>query len=202
MKYYRRITALCAALPLLLAGCGEKEPDFTKEAELPYGATMRSDKNSYAVPITYDRRFFDETQVAKVANILASVQNLDAALYESSTPVYYYSYQKEAYGCSETTELLENFHAVLAESSGEDFTFNMVLINEISTDLGAGGLAECVALLDVLYDGEGSFVNTVENAWDLTVEWDLAYDGGTQYSVISEEHVYLFQTGDGCFCVM
>lgn len=202
MKHYKLLAVLCTAAALMLTGCGEKEPDFTKEAELPYGATMRSDKNSYAVPMTYDRRFLDEAQVAATADILAAIQNQDADLYLQSTPSYYADYQMEVYECEEYPELLGHFHDYIAESSGEDFQFKMVLINDISDNRNAGGLSDAFTLLKELYDGEGSFEDSIVNAWDLTVEWDLTYDNAAKYAVIEEEHVYLFQTADGYFCVM
>lgn len=201
MKYWSRITALSLAALFMLAGCGKKEPDFTQEEELPYGATMRSDKTSYAVPMTYDRRFLDDTQVAAVADILCAVQNQDADMYLNCTPDFYAAYQLEVYGAADYTALLGSLHTTVAESTGEDFTFNMVLINEISTNQNAGNLAEAMILLDNL-DEEGSFTSGIQNAWDLTVEWDLSYHNGESYTVINERHIYLFQTAEKCFCLM
>lgn len=203
MKYQKRSAILCTAMLMLLSGCmsDPERPTYTED-ELPYGATMRENKTSYAVPMTYDRRFIEEAQVEAVANALGSIQNQDADKYESMTPAYYTAYLKEVYGCGETDALLAELHTYIAASSGEDFQFNMVLINGVSTNRNAGGLADAFTLLEGIYDGEGSFSDSIVNAWDFTVEWDLSYDEGKQFSVVEEAHIYLFQTADSYFCVM
>lgn len=200
MKYTRIIAASMAAVCCmgLLAGCSEKEPDFTKEEELPYGATMRSNKNSFAVPMTYDRRFLDEEQVAVVADLLGAVQNQDTALFEQTAPDFYVSYQRdEVYKLNSTEELLAMLHDRLAEAAGDDFQFSMVLITDISQDRDSGELADALVLFNSIYDGDSKFSDTLEEAWNLTVEWDFVYDNGKQYSVAEGEHMYLFRTADG-----
>lgn len=183
----------------LLSGCGEEPiPDFTQEENLPYGATMRSDKNSFGVPMTYDRRFLEEEQVAVVADLLASVQNQDTALFEQTAPDFYVRYQRdEVYKLESTEALLGVIHDRLAEASGEDFQFSMVLITDISQDQDSGNLADALVLFNSIYDGDGKFSDTLEEAWELTVEWDFTYDNGTQYSVSEGEHMYLFHTTNG-----
>ncbi len=198
MKHTKIIATGLAVICCMLTGCSEKEPDFTKEEELPYGATMRSDKNSFAVPMTYDRRFLEEEQITIVADLLASVQNQDAALFEQTAPDFYINYQRdEVYKLDSTDALLDVIHGRLAEASGEDFQFKMVLITDISQDMDSGNLADALVLFNSIYDGDGKFSDTVEEAWDLTVEWDFVYDDGTQYSVAEGEHMYLFRTADG-----
>ena len=57
-------------------------------------------------------------------------------------------------------------------------------------------------LLDGIYEGDGNFSDTVTSAWDLNVELDVMYDGDAKYTAITEQHVFLFQTADGIFCIV
>ena len=93
MNCFRRITALFL-MALMLVPCltaCKKEPTTPEEfemgeADLPYGATMKSNKTSYAVPVTYDRRFVTEEQISTVADFYGAIQNQDAELYQKSPP--------------------------------------------------------------------------------------------------------------------
>ena len=136
MKFMRFPALLCAGV-LLLAGCSKEEEIYTED-NLPYGATFTTDKTSYAIPISYDRRFLDETQIRPAADILAAVQQQDAALYESVVPDFYLAYQKEMYDCEDTAAVLSGIHSILAEESGEDFTYDMVMVNDMATDRNSG----------------------------------------------------------------
>ena len=202
-KRYRITALLLAALCLPLAGCS-REPDFEKESELPYGATMREDKVSFAIPMTYDRRFIDDPQVTAVADFLASIQNADGDLYRSSTFDYYADYQvNEVYSYKTAQELVQALHDSVASYSGDDFTFNMVLINDFTTDRDTTNLSDAFGLLDgIAPESTPKPSETIEEAWDLTVEWDIAYNGGESYYVVEEQHVLLFKDGDKYLCMM
>lgn len=202
MNHWRRIAALCGAAMLLLAGCGEKEPDFSKESELPYGATMRSDQEGYSVPMTWDRRFVETEQVAAVADFMAALQSQDAAGYKRITPAGYADYQMEVYELTDTDALMERLHSVFAAASGDDYQYTMVLINGMNGDKGSTGLSNALALMEGIYQGEESFAVGVQGAWDFTVELDMSYDNGSSYAVLDEQHVYVFRTADGCYCMM
>ena len=200
MKFMRFPALLCAGV-LLLAGCSKEEEIYTED-NLPYGATFTTDKTGYAIPISYDRRFLDETQIRPAADILAAVQQQDAALYESVVPDFYLAYQKEMYDCEDTAGVLSSIHSILAEESGEDFTYDMVMVNDMATDRNSGELYNALMLLDGIYEGDGNFSDTVTSAWDLNVELDVMYDGDAKYTAITEQHVFLFQTADGIFCIV
>ena len=204
MRNLTRIAALllaaaCAAP--VLTGC-QKEPDFTKESELPYGATMREDKTSFAVPMTYDRRFLDEEQVAAAAQLMAAIQNADADLYRETTFDFYADYQAgTVYRLDSVQDLMDSLHASVAANSGEDFTFNMVLINGIASRQTSSYLSDAFDILDQLRPDE-KLSESIEDAWDLTVEWDLAYDGGKSYTVVDEQHIFLFRYDGRYVCMM
>ncbi len=196
------ILPLLLAVAMTAAGCEEKEPDFTAESELPYGATMRENSSSYAVPMTYDRRFLEDEEVAAVASLLGAVQNKDADMYTAATPPGYAQYQlDEVYDYESMQELVDALHASVAKQSGEDFQFKMALINDLTASKESGGAADAMKLLDSL-SGDTKFSDTVEMAYDLDVEWDLTYDNGGSFATAQSQHIYLFKTKDGCYCMM
>ena len=191
MKYCRRTAALllsvCCLLPVW-TGCtgGSKGSQNIAEEELPYGSTMREDKKSFAVPMTYDRRFIEDTQAAKVADLCAAVQNADAALYQATTFPFYANYQmKDVYGLGSMDALVGKLHSSIASSTGEDYQFNMVLINDLSTNTQAGELSVVCQMLSDAYDGEGSFMDTVQKAYDFTVEWNIGFNDNSSISSCS-----------------
>ena len=201
MKRIRRITALllCAVCMMSLPACGKKGMTYTEE-ELPYGATMRQNKTAYPVPITYDWRFITEEQVTAVTGLLGGIQNADAELYTKSTLDFYAAYQLKVYEADSTEAMVQQFHDNLANSTGADFTFSMALINGMAQNRDNGNIASMLTLLDGIYEGSGKFSDTVEEVYDLTMEWDITYTGG--YKVLDDEHVYLLKTPDGYFAVM
>ena len=135
------IILLCTAC-MLLTGCttAKQQTNYT-EAELPYGATMHSDKNSYSVPMTWDRRFLDSEAISKVADYIASIQNQDGDLYDAASLPLYTNYQiQEVYSYQNTQELVDALHQGLVGKLADDFKFDMVYVNELSEDRKSGGL--------------------------------------------------------------
>lgn len=173
------------------------------EEDMPYGATMRENSTSFAVPMTYDRRFFDEEQVAAVANLIAAIQNSDSAQYEAATFPFYAQYQmNEVYRLGSVDAVVRRLHDMIGNNTSDDYQFNMVLINDLATNTEAGELAVICEMLSDCYDGEGAFMDTVEHAWDLTVEWQISFNNDADHAMVSDQHLFLFQTADGYFCLM
>ncbi len=208
MNYFRRITALFLITALVVpcfAGCS-KEPTTPEEfemgeADLPYGATMKSNKTSYAVPVTYDRRFVTEEQISAVAELCASIQNQDAEQYQKITPEGYADYQvNEVYSYASADEMIQALHTSIAQNTGDDFKFSMVLANGISEDRHSNGLMEAIAMMDNLT--ENQFSNALLGAWDFTLEWDFSYENDTKSMIIDEQHIYVFQTENGYYAMM
>lgn len=208
MNNFRNITALLlaalCAVPML-TGCSQnpKQQQNIAEEDMPYGSTMREDKTSYAVPVTYDRRFLEEEQVTVVTNFICAIQNRDGALYQASTFPFYAQYQmSDVYGLGSMDALVDRLHDMIGNNTADDFRFNMLLINDIAANTEVGELSVVCEMLSDAYDGEGEFMDTVEHAWDLTVEWDLVFQENTQFAVVNDQHLFLFQTADGWFCLM
>ena len=104
-----------------------------------------------------------------------------------------YSYQS-------ADELIQALHTSMAQNAGEDFKFNMVLVNGISEDRNSGGLMEAITLMDSLT--ENQFSPSLLGAWDFTLEWDFTYENDTNSMIIDEQHIYVFQTENGYYAMM
>ncbi|MBP0973359.1 MAG: hypothetical protein J5851_05565 [Oscillospiraceae bacterium] len=197
-----RIAALLTAVICMisLSACGKKHGMTYTEEELPYGATMRQNKTSYPVPITYDRRFLNEEQVEVVAGLLGGIQNADAELYTKSTLDFYSDYQLKVYEQDSKENMVQMFHDNLAKQTGDDFTFTMTLVTDLAQDRNNSDIASMLTLLDGINEDSGKFSDTVEEVYELIMEWDVTYTGG--YKVLEDEHVYLLKTADGYFAVM
>lgn len=199
----KRLAFLLSAC-LLLTGCTtQKEQMNYTEEELPYGATMKSDKNSYAVPMTWDRRFLDENQISAVADYLGAIQNADGELYDSVALPLYTNYQiNEVYdGYENTQELVNALHEGLVGILADDFAFDMVLVNALSDDRSSGGLEAMMKLLDGISEN-GKFSDTIQNAWSLELEWEFSYNNGEGNGRTENQYVYLFQIEDQYYCCM
>lgn len=196
--------AACVLSVFLLTGCAGSQQEVTMtEDELPYGATMRENSTSFAVPMAYDRRFVSEEQVAVVADYFAAIQNQDAELYLASALPLYTEYQiDEVYSYQDAGELVTALHQGIAGQTGEDFQFNMILINEFMQDTSFGGLEAMLDLLDHISDSDQKFSEQLQGAWALELEWNLLYDNQSNSGIVDSQWVYLFQIDDQYYCCM
>lgn len=203
MKWILHITAL-ALTAMLFTGCGQKQQEINMtEEELPYGATMRENRTGFAVPMTYDRRFVEEEQVTAVANYLSAIQNQDTELYLASALPVYTDYQiNEVYSYQNADELVTALHEGIASQTGEDFSFQMVLINEFARDRNFGGLEAMMDLLDNISDSDAKFSEQIQGAWALELEWNLTYDKQASFGNVESQWIYLFRLDDTYYCCM
>lgn len=208
MNAWKRVSAACLCLVcagMFLTGCGKtaKQQQNIAEEDMPYGSTMRENKSAFAIPLTYDRRFVDDDMAAAAADLYAAIQNQDAALYQASTFDYYASYQQDkVYKAGSMDEVMQKLHASIAQDTAEDFEFKMVLLNDVDTNMEAGELGDISKMLGALYTGDTNFHDSVEDAWDFTVEFNLAYENQSKFLTVEDQHLFMFKTKDGYFCVV
>ena len=211
LKYFRIFACVLTVLLSLsvgFTGCANSKQEINMtEDELPYGATMRSDKNSFSVPVTYDRRFVSEEQIAVVADYFAAIQNQDQELYLASALPIYTDYQiHKVYSYQDVGELVQGLHEGIAGQTGEDFEFNMILVNSFSQDTTFGGLEAILDLLDHVDDPDAEsgekFSKRMQGAWALELEWNLLYDQQSSSGTVESQWVYLFQVDDQYYCCM
>ena len=195
---------LCLLLAcLMLTGCAsQKQKTSYTEEELPYGATMKSDKNSYTVPMTWDRRFLEPEQISAVADYLGAIEQNNPELYASVALPLYTDYQvQEVYDYQNVEELVRALHEGLLGQLADDFQMDMILVNEISDDRNSGGLQAILKLLDGISEGT-PFSETIQNAWSLNLEWEFSYNNGEGSGRTENQYLYLFQIDDKYYCCM
>ena len=206
MKMLHRISALLTAAVMgavLFTGCMSAGPTIAEE-DLPYGATMRETKTTFALPVSYDRRFLNDAQVTVLTDYFSAVQNCDGEAYAANTLDFYADYQlNEVY--SEQYESMDDMmtalHASVAEATAEDFNYNMITVTDFTQERVTSGLN---TMIDVLTDisGNPDFEQTLTNCWAVEMEWLLVYNGGASNVIVNEQYVYMFEIDGAYYCVM
>ncbi len=204
MKALHRYTALALSLVLgaAMTGCME-DPGHIREEDLPYGATMKEMRTTYAIPMSYDRRFINEEQAAAIADYYAGIQNNDTALYLQSTFDFYVDYQiTEMYADSYETrdEFVNGLRLSIVNQTAEDFRFNMVTVAELTEERVASRLDEMLNMLGEL-SGNENFVESVDSCYALKMDWSIAYDGGAQYVNAEDQELFLIEIDGKYYCV-
>lgn len=206
MKMLHRISALLTAAVMgavLFTGCMSAGPTIAEE-DLPYGATMRETKTTFALPVSYDRRFLNDAQVTVLTDYFSAVQNCDGEAYAASTLDFYADYQlNEVYSEQYETmdDMMTALHASVAEATAEDFNYNMITVTNFTQERVTSGLN---TMIDVLTDisGNPDFEQTLTNCWAVEMEWLLVYNGGASNVIVSEQYVYMFEIDGAYYCVM
>ncbi len=206
MKLLHRSIALVLVAVMGAAaftGCMEDNNNVAEE-DLPYGATMKEMKTTFALPMCYDRRFVNDEQAAVIADYFAAVQNCDTELYLQSTFDFYVEYQvNEVYqdSYSSTEEFLAGLRQSMVQPTAEDFRFNMITVSEWTEERVASRLDEMLEMLDALSGQEG-FRESVDGCWALKLEWVLTYNGGADSMIAEDQKLYLFEIDGSYYCVM
>lgn len=206
MNVLHRISALLTAVMMgavMFTGCMSAGPTIAEE-DLPYGATMREAKTTYALPVSFDRRFVNEMQVTVLTDYLAAVQNCDGELYAANTLDFYADYQlNEVYSEQYETmdEMMTALHDSVAEATADDFTYNMITISNFTQERVTSGLGTMISVLTDI-SGNPDFEQTLSNCWAVEMEWMLVYNGGASNVIISEQYIYMFEIDGAYYCVM
>ncbi|MBQ8011259.1 MAG: hypothetical protein IJ265_06870 [Oscillospiraceae bacterium] len=206
MKMLHRISALLTAAVMgavLFTGCMSAGPTIAEE-DLPYGATMRETKTTFALPVSYDRRFLNDAQVTVLTDYFSAVQNCDGEAYAANTLDFYADYQlNEVYSeqYESMDDMMNALHASVAEATAEDFTYNMITVTDFTQERVTSGLN---TMIDVLTDisGNPDFEQTLTNCWAVEMEWLLVYNGGASNVIVNEQYVYMFEIDGAYYCVM
>ena len=203
MNYVKKTAVFLTATLLgccALTGCGGNGVTIAEE-DMPYGATMREAKTTYALPVTYDRRFLNEEQLTAVTDYLSAIITKDAALYETYTLGFYNDYQLDMYSedYENTQDLVDGIYDGIVGSLGENVSFNMITIEEFTDERVASGLDTILEILETI-DEENEFVSTVDNCWALEMQWIVNYDGGS--AILESQKLFLLEIDGKYYCQM
>ena len=206
MKSLHKIGALLTAVLLgstMLTGCMDKEVNIAEE-DLPYGATMREAKTTYALPVSYDRRFVNEAQLKVLTDYLYAIQEGNGDGYAANTLDFYAEYQlNEVYSDKYKTmdELITALQGSVAEMTGKDFEFAMVTIDGFTQERVTSGLNTMIEILDKI-NGESDFMSEVDNCWALDMDWLIRYNSGGASALVQEQYVFMYEIDGKYFCGM
>ncbi|MBE6849155.1 MAG: hypothetical protein E7502_04515 [Ruminococcus sp.] len=204
MYQFRKLTAFFSALVMAvtLTGCMSNGPSVAEE-DLPYGATMRESKTTFALPVSYDRRFLNDAQITAITDYLSSIQNCDGEAYANNTIDFYADYQlNEVYQDTYETfdEMLADMHTSIANSTADDFQFNMITVTGFSQERVSSGMNTMIELLADI-SGNADFEQTLTNCWTVRMDWMIRYNGSST-AIVEDRLIYLFEIEGEYYCVM
>lgn len=204
MYQFRKLTAFFSALVMAvtLTGCMSNGPSVAEE-DLPYGATMRESKTTFALPVSYDRRFLNDAQITAITDYLSSIQNCDGEAYANNTIDFYADYQlNEVYQDTYETfdEMLTDMHTSIANSTADDFQFNMITVTGFSQERVSSGMNTMIELLADI-SGNAEFEQTLTNCWTVRMDWMIRYNGSST-AIVEDRLIYLFEIEGEYYCVM
>ncbi len=205
MNRLHKLWALAAAVVMggtMLTGCGRNEINMTEE-ELPYGSTMREARTTYAIPVSYDRRFLNDKQLTAITDYFSAVQNCDGELYLANTLDFYADYQiNEVYAGQYETfdDMMTALHASVAEATAEDFEYAQITIEDFTQERVSSGLGTMQEFLADI--GGAEFTENLTNCWSVNMQWLIRYNNGASSVVINDQYVYLFEVDGNYYCVM
>ncbi len=211
-----RLIAATSAILLLpcLTACGDSDEDttdssvfdsidFSGEEDLEYGATLR-ESDEYAIPIEYDRRFFDEEQLTALINYYVALENDDLDLFNEVTLSFYNNYYIEnAYGgLLDTRAYLAELQKPYTEEF-DDFTFASLSITScINEDDVVDEESTTIPILKDMFDtleGDG-FCDTYWEGCQVLSITPIITDG-TQTITCDTEGIFLVKLdGDYYIC--
>ncbi len=206
MNRFHKISALLTAAMLgtvMFTGCMDKEVNIAEE-DLPYGATMREAKTTYALPVSYDRRFVNEAQLTAITEYLYAIQTGDGDKYAETTLDFYAEYQlNEVYSTQYKTmdEMIVALRSSVSEITADDFEFAMITIDGFTQERVTSGLDTMIEILDKI-NGESDFLSSVDNCWALDMDWLIRYNGGGSSMLVNEQYVFMFEIDGKYYCVM
>lgn len=206
MKSLHKIGALLMAALLgctMLTGCMDKEVNIAEE-DLPYGATMREAKTTYALPVSYDRRFVQDAQLKSLTDYLYAIQEGDGEGYAANTIDFYADYQlSEVYSTQYKTmdEMIVALQGSVSELTGKDFEFAMVTINGFTQERDTSGLNTMIEVLDKI-NGEADFKSSIDNCWAINMDWLIRYNGGASSALVQKQLVFMFEIDGKYYCMM
>lgn len=145
-RMHKRALALILALALsaaALCACGDKGESTPSQDgatvdmdDLEYGATLRTDKGNYALPLQFDKRFFDEDALTTIANYYYSIQTNDAELFRSVQQECFMNYViSEVYQDQFTVEeLVQSSHDSGVKKMNGEYAYALVYVKELITE--------------------------------------------------------------------
>ena len=195
-----------AAMACVCFGCSDSSETWVSTEEniamedLEYGATMRDD-DSYAVPLEYDKRYFEAGELEALANYYAAIQNQDTALFSSCVLREYMEslYQNAYGGLLDDSAYLAQQQQAFQEKIDGDFTFAKISVSDCKEQDETGSGAEYLIQMLNELNSDDSYCDThLKSCKSLTVQPILS--NGTDTALCDEVTVFVLNM-DGTYYV-
>lgn len=202
-----------AALALTaFTGCGSNSESGTtiQEEDLPYGATMRLEKDRFSVPVQYDRRFLPDGAVQVVSDYYLSFQTQDLALFESVQTEQYMQYRLEdVYGGEYTNQgILEASHESMVSFVGEEYVVALVDITYATSEKAVSNIPTVLDMLDSVSEAADNTKVSEQIPEIYEIKVDLYVDtaasgakGYTSLNPVTDEVLYVFSLDGSWYLV-
>ena len=201
-KHLLALLLCVVCLAGMLGGCKGDSSSSASEVtvdmeDLKYGATMKDDTETYALPISYDKRFLSEDQLTAITKYYNAILTQDKDAYCAVTVDFYIAYWRDTVysGVMSTSQLIHRQYRDWEEMTADGCTISMITVDHyISETDSTSNLDQLYTMLNEI-SGE-DFRSTIQDGCYLELSLDLTADGKT--STI-EAGLYLIETADGWF---
>ncbi len=193
---------LCGALVLTMTACSSNKPEDVAEAELPYGATLITDSEKGEVPITYDRRFFNEDEITTLSSYFYALESMDEALLDETTLDLYTDFVVDAMyqGLIGFDGLLTQMNGSFAVAENVPYTITEVEITDYFTieEHANTDLENLYNMLDEL-DGEENFYSHISGEGKY-LTYTIKTESNGESKVFTDQRLFLIQV-DGAYTI-
>lgn len=150
LRNFKRALALTLTLAISavsFCACSEDKNESTASDagvtigmdDLEYGATLRTDRGSYPLPLQFDKRFFEDAALTTLANYYYAIQTNDAALFRSVQQECFLNYViGEVYQNKFTVEeLVQASHDDCKKKMNGDYAYALIYAKNLITESAA-----------------------------------------------------------------
>lgn len=207
-QYVNKSAAFLTILAIMVGGCTACSENSSSSVsgenvameDLPYGATMR-ESSEYAFTLEYDKRYFEDGELAVLVDYYDAVQNEDAELCTASIPDFYLQYILDnVYGglFDASAFVAQQKDAFRECAEGSDFKFYYMQVQDCQ-ELGGeeAGIETLMEMFDSL-QGEGYCDEHLQSCKSLKVQ--LMLSTGEDTFVSNNLRVFLVNL-DGTYYV-
>jgi len=221
LRNFKRALALTLTLAISavsFCGCSEDQKESTASDagvtidmdNLEYGATLRTDRGNYPLPLQFDKRFFEEDALTTLANYYYSIQTNDAALFRSVQQECFLNYViGEVYKNQFTVEeLVKSSHDSCKDKMGGDYAYALIyaknLIKESAAHSNVPIMKEMLDYASTSAGGE-KISDKITTMYELTLDIYLTEaDSGETGEVgtkIGDTVLFLYEYDDAWYVV-
>lgn len=202
MKKFLALIFTMVFSAVLFCGCNDDDTGNVKEEDLPYGSTMRQ-MSSHNIDMLYDRRYFSDEEMNKLADYYYSVQTGDTELFESTQPKFYIDYLKEQSG-QEVSDFINSVSEDTVSALGENYTFTLIEATNCGGRSADTNIDDIITMMNGIYEqnnAEKSFEDALIEAKFALLDLTASPEGESDQYTYSDQIIYIFNCEDGIYII-